>query len=228
MRAVHICVDPHKSAQENAQDYFRRYRKAKRGLAVQASRGARLEQAAETSDQQLRELEQAPDPQTLQRCLEKLPRQLKLLARPGSRCVHMAQRRARGAYLSTDGLEILVGQSAMHNEELTFKFARPQDLWLHAADYAGSHVIVRNPARREVPRRTVIEAAQLAAYFSGARAEGAADVRYTLCKYVQKVKGAAAGQVRLQRFNTIRVAPQKSVGKAGRNHLPPPDKCSYV
>src|SRR5207247_1621287 len=86
------------------------------------------------------------------------------------RCSRSRSTRIPGTrrYLSSDGYEILVGRAARDNDQLTFRVARPHDLWLHAGDYPGSHVIVRNSSRREIPHRTVIEAAQLAARFSQA------------------------------------------------------------
>ena len=63
-----------------------------------------------------------------------------------------------------DGFEILVGRAARDNDDLTFKVARPQDLWLHASGYAGSHVVIRQPEDgSEVPRQVIQQAAQLAA-----------------------------------------------------------------
>jgi predicted ribosome quality control (RQC) complex YloA/Tae2 family protein len=110
-------------------------------------------------------------------------------------------------YLSSDGFEILVGRAARDNDHLTFKVARPNDLWLHAADYGGSHVVVRNSTRKDVPHKTIIEAAQLAAQFSRARKDPKVDVNYTQRKFVSKPKGAAPGLVRLSRFKNITVEP---------------------
>jgi predicted ribosome quality control (RQC) complex YloA/Tae2 family protein len=114
-------------------------------------------------------------------------------------------------YVSSDGLEILVGRTSRDNDHLTFKVARPNDLWLHAADYPGSHVVVRNPTRKDVPHRTIIEAAQLAAQFSQARKEGKVDVHYTPRKFLLKMKGSAPGLVRMSRFKNITVAPKEGV-----------------
>lgn len=115
---------------------------------------------------------------------------------PGTRC-----------YISSDGYNILVGRAARDNDNLTFKIAKPNDLWLHAADYPGSHVVVRNPTRKDIPHRTVIEAAQLAAHFSQASKDPKVDVHYTERKFLSKPKGAGPGLVRLQRFKNITVAP---------------------
>jgi predicted ribosome quality control (RQC) complex YloA/Tae2 family protein len=112
--------------------------------------------------------------------------------------------------LSSDGFEILVGRAARDNDHLTFKVARPNDLWLHAADYPGSHVIVRNATRREIPHGTIVEAAQLAAYFSQASKDPKVDVHYTERKFLAKPKGAAPGLVRLSRFKNLTVTPREA------------------
>ena len=114
-------------------------------------------------------------------------------------------------YLSSDGFEILVGRAARDNDHLTFKVAKPNDLWLHAADYGGSHVVVRNNTRKEIPHRTIIEAAQLAAYFSQARKDSKVDVHYTQRKFLSKPKGAAPGLVRLARSKSITVKPKEEI-----------------
>ena len=113
-------------------------------------------------------------------------------------------------YISSDDLEILVGRTARDNDHLTFKVARPNDLWLHAADYGGSHVVVRNSTKKPIPHRSLIEAAQLAAYFSQAKKDPKVDVNYAERKFVSKIKGGKPGLVRLQRFKTITVGPKEA------------------
>jgi predicted ribosome quality control (RQC) complex YloA/Tae2 family protein len=81
------------------------------------------------------------------------------------------------------------------------------DSWLHAADYPGSHVIIRNPNRKEIPQLTLLEAAQLAAFYSSGKTQPKAAVHYTQKKFVNKPKGAAPGLVRLASFKTILVEP---------------------
>jgi predicted ribosome quality control (RQC) complex YloA/Tae2 family protein len=115
-------------------------------------------------------------------------------------------------YRSSDGYEILVGRAARDNDELTFRVARSHDLWLHAADYPGSHVVVRARGRDdEVPHRTLVEAAQLAAHFSQAKRDAKVAVHHTRRKFVSKMKGAAPGLVRLASFRTILVEPREAV-----------------
>ncbi len=115
-------------------------------------------------------------------------------------------------YISTDGWEILVGKASKDNDYLTFRIANSLDFWLHAADYGGSHVVVRNPNRAlEIPPQTLLEAAQLAAFFSQAKSHPKAAVNYTQKKFVNKPKGAVAGLVSLSSFKTILVEPKVSL-----------------
>ncbi|MGH9931759.1 MAG: NFACT RNA binding domain-containing protein, partial [Pyrinomonadaceae bacterium] len=114
-------------------------------------------------------------------------------------------------YLSSDGYEVLVGRTARDNDQLTFHVAKPNDLWLHAGDYPGSHVIVRNSSRNDIPHRTIIEAAQLAAKFSQASKDSKVNIHYTRRKFLAKPKGSAPGLVRLSSFKTIKVEPGENL-----------------
>lgn len=121
--------------------------------------------------------------------------------------------RAAVAYRTIEfgGYEILVGKAARDNDALTFRVARPNDLWLHAGGYAGSHVIVRRHEDGEaVPRDVVQRAAELAAYHSKAReARGKVAVHVCQAGEVRKRRGAPAGQVELRRFDTVKVYPRE-------------------
>jgi predicted ribosome quality control (RQC) complex YloA/Tae2 family protein len=125
---------------------------------------------------------------------------------PRSQDKGAAQREPR-RYLSTDGREILVGRSSAGNEHLTFRLARPHDLWLHVEGYGGSHVVVRNPKGQTVPPRTLREAALLAAFFSKARNAGKVPVHYTAVRFVRRSKGSKAGTVLITQEKTIVVRP---------------------
>ena len=115
-------------------------------------------------------------------------------------------------YRSSDGYEIIVGRRAKENDQLTFKVARSYDTWMHAADYPGSHVVVRARGRDEpVPHRTIVEAAQLAAHFSQAAKDSKVAVNYTQRKFVSKPKGAAPGLVYLSSFRTLLVEPREEL-----------------
>ncbi len=107
------------------------------------------------------------------------------------------------------GYEIRVGKNARHNDELTFKHTRKNDLWLHARDVAGSHVVIKNDKDVTIPQPVIEYAGALAAYFSKNRTEGLASVSYTEKKYVRKPKGLPPGKVIMDREKVIMVKPIK-------------------
>ena len=107
-----------------------------------------------------------------------------------------------------DGYQVFVGRGAEENDELTFAIAEPYDLWLHVADEVpGSHVVVCNPERGEVPRSVIEQAAQLAAWHSKARAARRVEVHVCRVSNVKKPRGAPAGLVEIASFDSVRVAP---------------------
>ena len=91
--------------------------------------------------------------------------------------------------------------------------ARPNDLWLHAGDYPGSHVIIRTPIKRRFRSEPLSKAAELAGRFSQASEDSKVVVHYTERKFLSKPKGAAAGLVRMSRFRSITVEPKESIGR---------------
>lgn len=101
---------------------------------------------------------------------------------------------------------LLVGGQADVNDYVSFRLAAPADFWLHAADYPGAHVVVRNPRRLKDPPPDVLRrAAEVAAWFSKARGRGPVDVRWTQARYLRKGKGMPVGMVLLPRFSTLTV-----------------------
>ena len=120
--------------------------------------------------------------------------------------------RALRRYRSSDGYEVIVGRGARENDELTFRVARSYDTWMHAADYPGSHVVVRARVKDDtIPHRTLVEAARLAAHFSQARKDAKVAVNYTQRKFVSKPRGAAPGLVYLSSFRTLLVEPAEEI-----------------
>lgn len=110
--------------------------------------------------------------------------------------------------IERDGFEIIVGRSARENDQLSLREAQPDDLWLHAAGYAGSHVVVRarDGTTGEVPRDVIEYGAQLAIWHSKARgAGGKVPVHVCRARQVSKRRGAPAGQVVLGEYDTLRV-----------------------
>lgn len=107
-----------------------------------------------------------------------------------------------------EGFEILIGRGSEDNDYLTFDVAEPQDLWMHVAGGTpGSHVIVRNPDRGEVPRPVIEAAAAAAAWYSKARGSPKVEVHVCRAADVSKPRGAPAGLVQLARYKSVRVKP---------------------
>jgi predicted ribosome quality control (RQC) complex YloA/Tae2 family protein len=200
---IQIDLDDSMTFQEEANRRFGLYSRSKRAVAQIKVRIAAVEN-------RLRELDLA------QASLEKdidarhMDEEPSAPARAGGSKNAVQKIPGTRRYLSSDGFEILVGRTANDNDQLTFKVAKPNDLWLHAGDYGGSHVVVRNSTKRPIPHPTLIEAAQLAAYFSQAKKDPKVDVHYTERKFVAKVKGGKPGLVRLQRFKNITVEPKEA------------------
>ena len=212
--SIEIEVDENTSLQDEAARRFKLYGKAKRAREEIALRMTQIDREVAQLNGRLEEIDRIireKDLTALEPSLSAKSPTKRSTKRPTGPSV----RRVPGVrrYVSSDGYEILVGRAARDNDNLTFKIAQPNDLWLHAGDYPGSHVVVRNPTRKEIPHRTVVEAAQLAGRFSQASEDSKVVIHYTPRKFLAKPKGSAPGLVRLSRFKSITVAPKESVSR---------------
>ena len=113
------------------------------------------------------------------------------------------------------GFTILVGRSAQNNDLLTQKYAHKDDLWLHAKDVAGSHVVIRHRAGQPVPAPVIEHAAQLAAWYSKRQNDSLCPVIVTPKKFVRKPKGARPGQVKVEREDVLLVRPANPFEREG-------------
>jgi predicted ribosome quality control (RQC) complex YloA/Tae2 family protein len=200
---LRFAVDPRLSGPANADRIFdkaRRIEQARRQVADRAERTRRAlveARARETAVASARSLDQLPPPA------------------PASGEEDAAgQRSGPRRYLTGRGLTVLVGRGARENHQLTFATARPEDLWLHARDVPGAHVILRDDEGRAGPD-DIREAAEVAAFFSGAREEARADVHVARRKHVRPAAGGA-GRVRVTHSDTVRVAPRDPEGRLRR------------
>jgi len=205
---------------ENANQYAKLYRKSNRSIPLIRNRIKRLQSEIES----LRVRQQAllsmkPQLPEIKLHLEGGGSKPKAHSKPsGSSRVNMSLseqipattlKRVAREFVSSDGLQILVGRSSKDNDTLTQKVARSEDFWLHVAGYGGSHVVLRNPAKLAVaPRQSLLEAAQLAAFFSQARNAPKVEVHYTQRRFVSKPRGAKPGLVYLKEYKAISARPQ--------------------
>lgn len=200
------------SLQQAATAYFSRYQKARRALLAIESREREVRQTLDPLEALSAQLEADPTAETASEVTGKadevLGRKSRTQPDPVKKPRRGEKKESGRRFMSTDGYEIIVGRNDNDNDHLTFRVARPQDIWMHAADYPGSHVVVRNPRRETVPHRSIREAASLALFFSRARGEARANVHYTERKFVSKPPKAKPGLVRLSSFKTILVEPR--------------------
>lgn len=209
-REIAIEVDANDPVTTAAEKYFKKYTKARNAASEIQERLRQTKEeitALEIKSVQLEALIEGGDEQSL---IE--------ISGTGRRPTP-SEKRKRDAkpsgvrtFISSDGIEILVGKKAKDNDFLTFRTAKSLDTWMHAADYPGSHVVIRNPNRKEIPTKTLVEAAQLAAFYSRGKSQPKAAVNYTQKKFVNKPKGAAPGLVSLASFKTLLVEPK--IGEA--------------
>ncbi len=199
---VEIPLDPKLTPIENAQAYFKDYHRAKDAL----ERIPPLLQAAQVdvdyADQMLNDLELADGRAEIDAVIQ-AAREAGLLsaARSKARAAEATPR----AFTSRDGLQILVGKNARQNEEITFRRARPDDLWLHARNVSGAHVVIVRGGR-DIPESTVEQAAELAAFYSQARGEANVDVIVAPRRNVHRLRGGKAGMVTVREERTVRAS----------------------
>ena len=207
---LEVEINENATLPDAAGESFARYTKAKRAVEEIGARLIQLDRELNELGEKRLKLEAAIASRDPNRLAEfEAPKARPLLDRKKRKAPLSLPGMRR--YLSSDGYEVLVGRAARDNDQLTFRVARPNDLWLHAADYPGSHVIIRNSSRNEIPHRTIIEAAQLAAKFSQAGKDSKVIIHYTRRKFLTKPKGAAPGLVRLSGFKSITVEPAENL-----------------
>ncbi|GIK43277.1 MAG: hypothetical protein BroJett011_71100 [Chloroflexota bacterium] len=205
-RQLKVALDPALSASENAQEYFSRYRKALRAggeIPAQLEKITLEENYLEQLEQDLMMAENRPE-------IDAVAEELAAAGfRPLTRREKQQKKNAT-RYLrltAPDGATVWVGKNALQNAHLTFNRAATDDLWLHARNVPGAHVII--PTAQGLPSEAdVFWAAAVAAYYSRARNDTSAEVDVTLKKYVRAIKGAAPGLVTYRNESTFRVAPE--------------------
>jgi predicted ribosome quality control (RQC) complex YloA/Tae2 family protein len=120
-------------------------------------------------------------------------------------------------HFTIDTFDVYVGKNNEQNDELSLRFARPWDVWMHVAAHAGSHVVVRREKNGPFPPREIVaKAASLAVWFSKAKHTSYAEVHVTERRYVHKRRKAPAGEVVLDQYKTIRVSPKSPQELFGR------------
>ncbi len=201
---LEIELDPSLTPLENALRYFEKYDKAKRARAGVPQLVRAAEQELDYLLQLEMDLELAsnwPEIGEVQDALQKNGYWR------GTPTVRPGGGKSGPLKVTTDsGYVIWVGRNARQNDQVTFDKGGPVDLWLHARGVPGAHVIIKSGAA-DVPDNVIRRAAEIAAYYSRARAESRVLVDVTRRKYVRKIKGGKPGMVTYRNESPLEVAP---------------------
>ena len=208
LEKLSIPLNPEQSPSENAQTYFKKYTKAKRGRSRIQQLISDLDADQETLELYVSKLASADTLAALQKLRAEFIENGYLKAPQRGKQKQEVSEGPFRRYTSTNGFQMYVGKNSQSNDLLLRQIAKPSDMWLHAKQIHGSHVIIRNPENRpDIPMPTLLQAAQLAAYYSKAHHASNVPVDYTWARYVVKRKGNVAGYVHYTREKTLYVEP---------------------
>jgi predicted ribosome quality control (RQC) complex YloA/Tae2 family protein len=189
-----------KTYAEHAEHYFR---KAKRSKERDAEKSAKLPIYLQQLQDVMQLQNRFPEIQD-RRILEQMLLQVK--AQSGEKAsTKNTQQSPYRIFALSESFTLYVGRNAKNNDQLTGKFAKPNDLWLHARGVSGSHAVLRGP--KDIPKHILEQAAAITAYFSQSRKAGFVPVAYALKKYIRKPKGAGPGAVLMEREEVILIEP---------------------
>ncbi len=199
-----IPLDARFSAQQNAQRYFKRYRKAKTAQSYALSQMDQLTAERDYLEGLLLAVEQCSSSEELNELKDELTTQGYRKADEKKRSKTGLQKSEPFRYIAPDGTVIRVGKNNRQNETL-LKSEAPNYVWLHAKGVAASHVYIEadNPSKE-----TLALAAEIAAFHSRSAASANVPVDYTLHRYVKKPTGARPGFVNYFHQHTVYVTPQ--------------------
>lgn len=197
-KKVQILLDSKKSPQENAADYYEKYKKAQSG-AVSLQHDIEIaKKKIEKVQKMYKEIQEEKNPVRIEQLLRKdtTPKQQKKKEHPG-------------LDYTVNGWYILVGRDANENDELLRHHVRGSDMWLHVRDFPGGYVFVKYRAGKTIPLDILLDAANLAVYYSKARNAGKTDLYYTQVKYLRRAKNGPKGLVLPTHEKNLCITPNK-------------------
>lgn len=204
-----ISLDPLLSPLENVQRYYAKYNKAKRSIEHLASQLTECLQTIDYLESIMVALYHAESNVETGEIKQELISS-GYIKPMGKRRVPPSTHSLPLTLKTSEGFSVVIGKNNRQNDYVTFKQARPDDIWLHTKDIPGSHVIIR-AENKEVTLQAITAAAQLAAYFSKSRQSANVPVDYTKRRYVRKPSGAKPGFVIYDHQSTLYVTPDESI-----------------
>ena len=204
---VNIALDPLLTPAQNAQRYYKEYRKAQTAERV-------LTEQISAGEEELRYLDSVFD--ALSRAKTSLEvDELRYELQLGG-YIRIGGKQKRSAplaplrFITDDGFLVLVWRNTVQNDQLTLKIAKNHDVWLHTKNIPGSHVIIVTNGENP-PDKTIEQAAVLAAFHSKAAQSTPVPVEYTKVRYVHKPSGARPGKVIYDHYQTAYVSPSAEI-----------------
>ena len=210
---VHIKLDPALTPSQNAQKYYKEYRKAKTAEEKLTEQISLAEQELEYLETVLDALARAETERDLSEIRAELQEQ-GYLRKLRSKKEKPAAVSAPMKFTTSDGFTVLVGRNNRQNDKLTLKTANNNDIWFHTKNIPGSHTVLVTEGK--APTETAMtEAAQLAALHSRAKDSAQVPVDYTQIRNVSKPVGAKPGMVIYVNYKTIYVTPSQEIPQEG-------------
>lgn len=197
-KTIRIQIDCNKNAQENAADYYERYKKAQSGAESLVHDIEIARKKIEKVEKMYQEMLNEKNPVRIEQLLRKdtTPKQQKKKEHPG-------------LDYTVNGWYILVGRDANENDELLRHHVKGSDMWLHVRDFPGGYVFIKNRPGKTVPLEILLDAANLAVYYSKARNAGKTDLYYTHVKYLRRAKNGPKGLVLPTHEKNLCIEPDK-------------------
>ncbi len=207
--SIEIPANPALTAQQNAQKYFKDYKKATNAEKLLHSLIEEGEQELVYLDTVIDNLSRADSDREITEIRQELEaggylKQKKVGKYKKEKPLPPLE------FCSSDGFKILVGRNNVQNDILTLKTAKNYDMWLHVQGYPGSHTIIIAD-NKEITETAIFEGACIAAYYSKSKDSSQVAVDYTIAKNVKKPVGAKPGKVIYNTYNTIYVTPQREL-----------------
>lgn len=212
-RTLRIPADPALTPAQNAQRYYRDYRKAQTAQKVLTEQIAAGEQEFQYIESVFDALSRSQSERELAEIRAELAAGGYLKSRHGANGKQKAPKALPPMEFRTeDGFTVLVGRNNVQNDRLSLKTAAKTDLWLHTRNIPGSHVILVTNGR-ETSEEALVQAAQLAAWFSKARESSGVPVDYTPVRMLRKPQGARPGKVIYDTYRTLSVHPSEELAQ---------------
>lgn len=206
-RSVTLQLDPRYGGKENAKRYFKQYQKAKTSLKY-------LEEQILKTEERIHYFERLEEQLNLARLEDAQEIREELVTQGYLRAARKKTTSAKAKkphYITIhydSETTIYIGKNNIQNEYISFKLARKQDMWFHAAHTSGSHVIIQSPALDEAKIRLC---AHFAAYYSKSRHSSSVEVHYTEARNLKKIPGAALGNVAIKSQKSIFIDPDEAL-----------------